>query len=122
MPPRDHCPLSPVRLSEPYALAPAIPPVRHEMSGSSSDACPVNLAHGGVPLTTPVRHTVAAAIQGSTTFLLKLSISIMWSTTPAASAPRHSTSALEVRSMREFRRDAEGLHVAETVNETHALP
>src|SRR5262249_8942361 len=92
------------------------------MSGSSSHACPVDPARGGVPLTISVRHTSAAAIQGSTTFLLKLSTSIMASATPAASAPRHSTSALEARSMRGLQRDAEGSHVAETVSEANALP
>ena len=39
---RNNFPLSLVRLGALQALAPAMPPVRHEMSGSASDACPVN--------------------------------------------------------------------------------
>src|SRR5262245_45337231 len=48
--------------------------------------------------------------------------SIMASATPAASTSRHSTSALEVRSLRGLRCDAEGSQVAETVSEAHDLP
>src|SRR5262249_46858053 len=48
--------------------------------------------------------------------------SIRASATAAASAPRHSTTALEARSLRGLRRDAEGSQVAETVSEAHDLP
>src|SRR5215510_11021030 len=48
-------------------------------------------------------------------------VSIMASSTPAASAPRHSTAALEARSLRGLRRDAEGSQGAETVSEAHHL-
>src|SRR5262245_35534349 len=46
-----------------------------------------------------------------------LQASIMASATPAASAPRHSPAALEARSLRGLRCDAEGSQVAETVSE-----
>src|SRR3989442_11805676 len=45
----------------------------------------------------------------------------MASATTATSGPRHSTSALEARSMRGLRRDTEGSQVAETGSETHDL-
>jgi hypothetical protein len=47
---------------------------------------------------------------------------IMASATPAASTPRHSTSALEARSLRGLRHDAAESQVVETVSEAHALP
>ena len=46
----------------------------------------------------------------------------MGSATPAASRPRHSTSALKTRSLRGLRRKADEAQVAETVSEAHALP
>src|SRR5262245_28824053 len=48
--------------------------------------------------------------------------SIMASATPAAAAPRHSTSALEARSLRGLRRDAERCQGAETVSEAYDRP
>jgi hypothetical protein len=47
---------------------------------------------------------------------------IVVSATPGASALRHSPAALEARSLRGLRRDAEGSHVAETVRAVHTLP
>jgi len=46
---------------------------------------------------------------------------IMASATLAASAPLHSTSALEARSLQGLRRDAEGSQVPQTFSEAHNL-
>ena len=60
--------------------------------------------------------------QRSDNFLIHSWASIMASATPAAAAPHHSTAALEARSLRGLRREAERCHMAETVSKAHALP
>src|SRR5262249_8288230 len=97
-----------VPVSEPSA--PRCPEVGHASRTGDSPHPPVSAPRGRV-------HAARAGPSRVHSGTL-----IMASATLAASAARHNTSALEARSMRGRRRNAEGAHVAETVSKAHDLP